>query len=245
MFRHTLSRLAYSAVAAGVLAFAAGPAYAQKGGGHGGGHGGGGHEGGGHGGEHGSSGWHGGGGWSGGSNWGWGGYGYFPYYYGGFGRGLFWGGYPYSYGGYYGDYGYSPWGSSYYSDYPPDAGYATAPDAAAPSASQQTVGENAVMIGVRVPENAQVWIDGQKTSQTGAFREFVTPSLEPGRPYHYDIRARWTQNGQEVLRDRQLSFHAGDRLMVNMLAPQQSQQPQAQQPAPIPRPQPAPAEPKP
>jgi len=93
-----------------------------------------------------------------------------------------------------------------------------------------------VVIGVRVPENAEVWIDDQKTMQMGPMREYVTPALEPGRQFHYDIRARWTENGQEVVRDRQLGFHAGDRLRVDMLAPQQSQL--QTQPAPIPRPQP-------
>jgi uncharacterized protein (TIGR03000 family) len=86
------------------------------------------------------------------------------------------------------------------------------------------------VIDVRVPGNAQVWIDGEKTSQTGALREFVTPALEPGQQYSYDIRARWTENGQEVVRDRNVIFHAGDRLMVNMLAAQTTRGPTANQP---------------
>jgi uncharacterized protein (TIGR03000 family) len=199
MIRTWLTRLAYSTLALGALAFAGGTALAQKGGGHGGGHGGGGEHGGGsHGGE-----------WHGGSNWGWGGYGYFPYYYGGFGRGL-WGGY----GGYPGYYGYGSYPYSSYRDYAPDYGYAQ-------TAPQQSIDPNAALIGVRVPEHAEIWIDGSKTSQTGSMREFVTPPLDPGQKFNYDVKARWTENGQEVVRERQVSFHAGDRLMVNMMAPQQ------------------------
>jgi uncharacterized protein (TIGR03000 family) len=76
-----------------------------------------------------------------------------------------------------------------------------------------------------VPQNAEVWIDGNKTFQTGPMREFVTPPLEPGQKFNYDIKARWTENGQEVVRERQLNFHAGDRLMVNMMAPQKASNP--------------------
>jgi uncharacterized protein (TIGR03000 family) len=76
------------------------------------------------------------------------------------------------------------------------------------------------LIDVRVPGNAQVWIDDQRTNQTGPMREFVTPALNPGQEYNYDIRARWMENGQEVVRDRKVTFHAGDRLAVNMMTAQ-------------------------
>jgi len=205
-----LSTWVYSAIATAVLAFACGPAWAQKG--HGGGHGGGGghHEGGGehHGGE-----WHGGGGYYGG----WGGYygGYYPW---GLGRSL-WGGYGYPYGRYYG---------GYYDTYPYyDNGYYyrtpsySVPSYSAPMANAPApVPDNAALIDVRVPSNAQVWIDDQKTNQTGSMREFVTPSLNPGQDYSYDIRARWTENGQPMETQRKVTFHAGDRLAVNMLTAQ-------------------------
>ena len=40
------------------------------------------------------------------------------------------------------------------------------------------------------------------------------------KEFSYDIRARWTENGQQVDRHRKVTFHAGDRLMVNLMAPQ-------------------------
>jgi uncharacterized protein (TIGR03000 family) len=200
---HRLPNFVYAALAVAALAFASGPAWAQKGGGHGGGHGG---E---HGGGHGGGEWR-GGGWGGGS---WGGYGYSPY--GGYGRGWY-GGYPYSYGRYPGYYS-----GGYYDSYPYGYDYVpeSAPLANAP-APRMNIPDNAALIDVRVPGNAEVLIDEQKTNQTGTMREFVTPALDPGQEFSYDIRARWTENGQEVVRHRKVNFHAGDRLTVNLMAPE-------------------------
>jgi uncharacterized protein (TIGR03000 family) len=213
-----LSTWVYSAMATAALAFACGPAWAQKG--HGGGHGGGGghHEGGEHhgGGEH----WNGGGNHWGGyyGGYGYGGYGYYPW---GLGRALFGGGYGYPYGGYNG---------GYYNNYPYyDNGYYSTPNYSVPSYSAPTVNapaasanipDNAALINVRVPSNAQVWIDDQKTKQSGSMREFVTPALNPGQEYSYDIRASWTENGQPMETKRKVTFHAGDRLAVNMMTAQ-------------------------
>jgi len=215
MILHRFPKFAYAALTVAALAFASGPAWAQKGGGKGGGggHGGGEHHGGG--GGWGGGGW-GGGGWGGGYGYGGYGYGYYPY--GGFGRG-----YPY-----YGSRGY-------YDYYPYDYGYNYAPDYSVPSYSQAApaprvnIPENAALIDVRVPDGAQVWIDGQQTKQTGPMRELVTPALDPGQEFSYDIRARWTENGQEVDRHRKVTFHAGDRLMVNLMAPQGSPSAEARQ----------------
>jgi len=95
-----------------------------------------------------------------------------------------------------------------------------------------------VLIGLRVPENAEVWIDGDKTTQTGTFREYVTPPLEPGQKFTYNVKARWLENGKEVVRDRRLDFYAGDRLMVNLMAPAKkaATQPLQQPPPPAPIP---------
>lgn len=191
--------------------------------------------------------------WSGG-NWNrggfnnWGGYGYRHGFYGGFYGGLpwywGWGGYYPYYGGYYPYYDSYPYYSDSAYNYTPDYGYADPSYASAPLSStplgeantttsqappsQPTIDDNAVLIGVRVPDNAEIWIDGDKTSQTGTFREFVTPALEPGQKFSYDIKARWMENGKEVVRDRKLSFYAGDRLMVNLMAPPKASPKQVQ-----------------
>jgi uncharacterized protein (TIGR03000 family) len=221
IMRNWLLRAGQTAVATAALAFASGTAWGQHG--HGGGHSSGGehHSGGGehHGGE-----WHGDGGHYGGwgnGYYGWGGYGWG----GAIGRSLLWGGYGYPYGGYrYGGYPYYNnynYGDTYYAPsynvVPYDSSVPSASVNAPSTAPQPSIDPNAVMLTVKVPANAEVTIDGNKTSQTGTARDFVTPPLDPGKQFNYDIKARWTENGQTVERERHVSFHAGDRLMVNMM----------------------------
>jgi uncharacterized protein (TIGR03000 family) len=195
--------------------------------GPGGGHGGGGHGGGGHGGGH-------GGGFSGGhGGYGHGGYGHGGYGYGHGGYGRYgYGGYGYGglglYSGLYG-YGYgSPYyGSSYYEpayDYSSPSAVAPAayysPDTSSIGSPADNPNPNAAMLQLRVPENAEVWFEGDKTSQTGSVRHFVSPSLEPGKTFTYDVRARWTDaSGQPVDRTKQVKVQAGARVGVDFNRP--------------------------
>jgi uncharacterized protein (TIGR03000 family) len=159
------------------------------------------------------------------SSW-FGGYPY-PYFYGGFPRWYYWN-----------DYAYDP-GPAYM--YTPDGGsYPVTEQAAQPPADMPKLDDNAVLIAVRVPDNAVIWFDGDKTTQTGTLREFITPPLEPGQRYTYEIKAQWVENGQEVFRTRKMDIYAGDRLMVNFLAPSKNTPPR---PAPLKPPTPAPPAP--
>lgn len=76
---------------------------------------------------------------------------------------------------------------------------------------------DAAVIGVRVPPGAELRFDESVTRQTGPYREFVSPTLAPGKDYTYEVRARWTEEGRVVERSRSLTVRAGDRLMVNFL----------------------------
>jgi uncharacterized protein (TIGR03000 family) len=73
-------------------------------------------------------------------------------------------------------------------------------------------------LNVQVPANAQVWIEGVKTTQTGTSRQFQSPPLTPGTNYSYEVRAHWMANGQPVDRTRNVSVHAGGQVLVNMMA---------------------------
>jgi uncharacterized protein (TIGR03000 family) len=64
-------------------------------------------------------------------------------------------------------------------------------------------------IEVRVPAGAQLWFGGDKTRQTGEVRVFQSPPLEPGKPYTYEVEARWTQGGKEVVQTRKVPVKAG------------------------------------
>jgi uncharacterized protein (TIGR03000 family) len=163
--------------------------------------------------------------------WGWGGY------YGSYGPMYYNYGYPgyYSYGYYYPRYyGWSagPYYSSGYYTYSPGyyvyPSYSYVPQYAYSSASpsyrsfypadmegEEAREANTAMIGVKVPADAQVWIEGSKTTQTGTDRRFESPSLTPGKTYSYDIRARWMGDSGEVTRTKHVTFHAGDRVTVD------------------------------
>jgi uncharacterized protein (TIGR03000 family) len=214
MFRQGLSKLAAPALTAAALLFAAGPVLAQHhGGGHGGGHGDGHPAAAWHGG---SSTWHGGTAWHDGHHdhsnfffgfgvpwWGWGG-GY-PYYGYGSGYGYYPGYYSGYYPNYYPNYSYMQSPTDYQSFYPPPA--TTAPN-------------NAVLLNIHVPANAELWIGGTKVNTTGADRQFVSPPLTPGRNYTYDIRARWTDaNGQGVDQVRHVNMQVGAVVNVDFTAP--------------------------
>jgi len=69
---------------------------------------------------------------------------------------------------------------------------------------------------VRVPANAEIWFQGDKTSQTGTLRHFVSPQLQSGQTYTYEIKARWMDNsGQAVERTKQVKVQAGARVGVD------------------------------
>jgi len=78
-----------------------------------------------------------------------------------------------------------------------------------------SIPENAALVRVQVPADAKVWFSDHETQQQGQFREFVTPALDKGQNYYYDVRARWNENGQPVERTRKVLVHAGDRSNVD------------------------------
>ena len=93
--------------------------------------------------------------------------------------------------------------------------------------SEYTYGATAddvVEMVLRVPSTAEVWFNGTKTAaQTKAGRRFVTPALEPGQDYTYDIRVRWTEEGRPVEQTRRVLVRAGDRVTLNLMdLPKQS-----------------------
>lgn len=79
-------------------------------------------------------------------------------------------------------------------------------------------------IRVRVPANAELWINNDKRKQKGTERQFVTPDLDPDLVYVYHVKARWTEEGginvEKTLRVRAIS---GTRVTVNFVRPPASQ----------------------
>jgi uncharacterized protein (TIGR03000 family) len=81
---------------------------------------------------------------------------------------------------------------------------------------EDTVPDDAALINLWVPANAEVWLSGEKTASTGSERSFVTPSLEAGRRFAYDIRVRWIEKGKPVEKVKKVSVHPGDRLTLSI-----------------------------
>src|SRR5438270_12115648 len=71
--------------------------------------------------------------------------------------------------------------------------------AAALGAQQETptAPPGKALVIVRVQADAVVIIDGRATNQKGPERKFVTPVLEPGATYAFEIDARWEDMDQE------------------------------------------------
>ena len=80
---------------------------------------------------------------------------------------------------------------------------------------ESNVPKDAALISVRVPPDAKITFSGHETKEQGTFREFVTPSLADNRTYSYEMRAKWTENGQAVDRTREILVHPGDRIHVD------------------------------
>ena len=82
---------------------------------------------------------------------------------------------------------------------------------------EQDLDTNAVTLRLQVPSGARVWLEGKETSQSGADRMFVSPSLEPGYEYVYHIRVQWVQNGETVERNRGVTVHPGDLINLSIV----------------------------
>jgi uncharacterized protein (TIGR03000 family) len=73
-------------------------------------------------------------------------------------------------------------------------------------------------IDLQVPADAQVWFDGEKTTQTGALRQFVSPPLATDRDYTYEVRVAWKEGGREVTESRRLTVRGGSRVSASFPA---------------------------
>jgi uncharacterized protein (TIGR03000 family) len=103
-----------------------------------------------------------------------------------------------------------------YYDYAP-AFTASAPVTPSQSYYYAPAVNNTVTINVTVPDDATIWFDGSTTGQGGTQRKFVSPPLQPGQVYHYDVQVNWKQDGREVTHKRRITIHAGD--VVNLTFP--------------------------
>jgi uncharacterized protein (TIGR03000 family) len=74
-------------------------------------------------------------------------------------------------------------------------------------------------IRVRVPDGARVLFDDSPTTQMGRDRLFVSPPLEDGQSYRYQVSARWTQDGKERTENRSIRVMPGQTATVDFSEP--------------------------
>lgn len=153
------------------------------------------------------------------------GFGYAPYlsapFYAGAGLSPYYPNYGFGYAPYLATPGYfgGPYAATPYAYQPPPPPPATVlPPVAPEEAVMPRPQDGVARVSLRVPEDAEVWIEGVKMRQTGERRHFVTPPLKSGKAYEYEIRVAWTENGRPAAETQRLAVHAGDRASLAVLA---------------------------
>ena len=79
--------------------------------------------------------------------------------------------------------------------------------------------DNKAHIWLRVPADAEVWVDGARTRQTGESRYFFSPALTPGEKYSYNIRVVTKKDGKPVEQKRRVPVHAGATVRLDFTRP--------------------------
>jgi len=85
-----------------------------------------------------------------------------------------------------------------------------------PVSAADPVADNKALVVVKLPAGAKLIFDEKATQQTGAERQFITPSLAPGKTYYYNVKATWTEGGQEKTVSRDVVVKAGQRVDVDL-----------------------------
>jgi uncharacterized protein (TIGR03000 family) len=74
-------------------------------------------------------------------------------------------------------------------------------------------------IVVDLPADAKLLIDDAKTTSTGTSRVFVSPELNPGKAYHYTLKAEVVRNGKPVKMEKVIEVKAGGIAQVQLTLP--------------------------
>jgi uncharacterized protein (TIGR03000 family) len=87
---------------------------------------------------------------------------------------------------------------------------------------------NTALLRLLVPANAEVLVEGRKTSSSGTMREFVSPPLDPGKNMVYSILVRYIDSGgKKVEETHSIRVRANDRFDIDCTKPASADQPRA------------------
>jgi uncharacterized protein (TIGR03000 family) len=78
-----------------------------------------------------------------------------------------------------------------------------------------------VYLTLRVPPQADILIDGEKTIQKGAVRQYVSPPVATDGKFSYEITAKWTDDGKPLSQTRKVAVRGGQEVTVDLRKPMQ------------------------
>jgi uncharacterized protein (TIGR03000 family) len=90
-------------------------------------------------------------------------------------------------------------------------------------------------VTLRLPENAEVWIQGKKMEEKGTERRFNLPTQDPRSTYDYEVRVEWPENDGRFSKTTHLNVRAGDQQSLTYVAALANQKPAAVYEPPMPR----------
>jgi uncharacterized protein (TIGR03000 family) len=95
------------------------------------------------------------------------------------------------------------------------AGHRTVVEFAAPVAAEKASSP----VTVTLPEKARLFVDGVVAAAGGGTQTFRTPELTKGKPYVYEFRAEVDKDGKTEVLSRQVTFKAGEPIVVDFVEP--------------------------
>src|SRR5712692_7866577 len=84
---------------------------------------------------------------------------------------------------------------------------------------EQAVASNQVALDIRVPSSAEVTVNGEKMTATGATRQFTSTALTTGQSYEYKVKATWTEDGKKMTKEKTVQAQPGQRTTVDLIKP--------------------------
>ncbi|MGF1580470.1 MAG: TIGR03000 domain-containing protein [Gemmataceae bacterium] len=76
-------------------------------------------------------------------------------------------------------------------------------------------------LAIEVPADAKLYVDGKLTTSTSEVRKFVTPPLQQGQVYFYDLRAEVDRDGQRIAVNGRVIIRAGQNVRAQLSEPSQ------------------------
>ncbi len=85
------------------------------------------------------------------------------------------------------------------------------------AAAQKTPAAAPARLNVTLPAGATLTIDGQPMQASNSVhRYFVTPPLEHGHYYYYNLKASFVRNGKTITVEKKVRVRAGRRSVVSL-----------------------------